>query len=198
MKYLFCLRLKNIFLFSGSGWHGKQSTQMLHEHNNSSRLSLPHTGIPLASAVSSLCCACVCKLRPGRWWGDGECAGMRAEASLSLGVNGDRLVVETERFFTRWTSCTVSQPAHNRSAKTITPTPPGLTDIAAAEGRLRKTEGQGVSLPFSKDSSPPHRPTQATVWSSHEVKLSRLKQLLAHCYSREIWREINIYLYKNK
>ncbi len=44
----------------GVAW--KASTQMLHEHNNSSHLSLLSTGIPLASAVSSLCCACVGKL----------------------------------------------------------------------------------------------------------------------------------------
>ncbi len=44
----------------GVAW--KASTPMLHEHNNSSHLSLLYTGIPLAGAVSSLCCSCVCKL----------------------------------------------------------------------------------------------------------------------------------------
>lgn len=42
-------------------------------------------GIPLANVVCSVCVVPAwanCKLRPG-WLGDGECAGMRAEASLS-------------------------------------------------------------------------------------------------------------------
>lgn len=41
----------------GVAW--KASTPMLHEHNNSSRLSLPLAGIPLASARSGLHRACV-------------------------------------------------------------------------------------------------------------------------------------------
>ena len=48
------------FLRLGVAW--KASSQMLHEHNNSSHVSVLHTGNPLASVVSSLCCACISRL----------------------------------------------------------------------------------------------------------------------------------------
>lgn len=49
----------------------------------------------------------------------------------------------------------------HQPAKPITPTPPSLTDIAAKE--TEETEGQGVFLPFLKDSSPFYHPTLGTV-----------------------------------
>lgn len=46
-----------LVLRRGVAW--KATTQMLHEHNNSSHLSLLCTGIPLASVVQSVCVLCL-------------------------------------------------------------------------------------------------------------------------------------------
>lgn len=78
---------------------------------------------------------------------------MRAEASLSLGVNSDRLVVETAWFFTRLASCPVNQASTHQSAKPITPNTTRPRPDRHSSRETEETEGHRVSLPFLKDSS---------------------------------------------
>lgn len=142
-----------------------------------------------------------CKLQLGWWWwwGDGECAGMRAEALLSLGMNSDRLVVGTEWFFLP-VQPAVRSPSQDTLFSQTHDCNTTRTDRHSS-GETEETEGQGVSLPFLKDSSVFYHPKPGDSWKfswGEYTAVNRPKQLLSYCSSSEISRQFILFIQKWK
>lgn len=203
IKYLFCLCLKNIFLFSDLGWHGKQALRCY----MSIITALIFHCRTLVFPWLVLCplCACVCVLCL-HWqivncgWDDDEGTESEPEWRLRLQTLWEQTAMG---WYSRRSGFSPVQAAVWSPSQS---TPVGQThnsDTTRPDRHSSKRDGgNGRSGSFSAllkgfldVLSSNSGDSLRFRWGEHS-SVHRLKQLLSRCCSSEISREINIYTHK--